>query len=66
MRYVCPGCGYTYDEQDLRRKLADNGFDEVERVEPLESRHEALRGLERHGEPWVNQAEALCVEATRR
>ena len=60
------GIRYTYDEHDLRRKLADSGFEDVERVEPLESSHAALRGLERHGEPWVNQAEALCVEATRR
>lgn len=60
------GIRYTYDEQDLVRRLREAGFDEVERVEPGESRHPALRGLERHGEPWVNRAEALCVEATRR
>jgi predicted SAM-dependent methyltransferase len=59
------GIRYTYDEQDLTLKLRAAGFAEVERVEPGESRHPALRGLERHGEPWVNQAEGLCVEATR-
>jgi hypothetical protein len=37
----------------------------VERVEPGESRHERLRGLERHGEPWVNRVEALTIEAVR-
>jgi predicted SAM-dependent methyltransferase len=60
------GIRYTYDEEDLTRRLREAGFAEVERVEPGESRHAALRGLERHGEPWVNRAEALCLEATRR
>jgi len=59
------GARHTYDEEDLTRKLEAAGFDAVERVEPDESRHAALRGLERHREGWVNQAEALCVEATR-
>jgi predicted SAM-dependent methyltransferase len=60
------GIRHTYDEADMSLKLRAAGFAEVERVEPGESRHDALRGLERHGEPWVNRAEALCVEATRR
>jgi predicted SAM-dependent methyltransferase len=60
------GIRYTYDEEDLTQKLRAAGFAEVERVEPGESRHPALRGLERHGEPWVNRAEALCLEAVRR
>ena len=60
------GIRYTYDEEDLTRRLRETGFADIERVEPSESRHPALRGLERHGEPWVNRAEALCLEATRR
>lgn len=59
------GIRYTYDEEDLVAKLCEAGFDEVQRVEPGESRHAALRGVERHGEAWVNRAEGLCVEATR-
>ncbi len=60
------GIRYTYDEDDLTRRLRETGFADIERVEPGESRHAALRGLERHGEAWVNRAEALCLEATRR
>jgi predicted SAM-dependent methyltransferase len=60
------GIRYTYDEEDLSRRLRETGFADIERVEPGESRHAALRGLERHGEPWVNRSEALCLEATRR
>jgi predicted SAM-dependent methyltransferase len=60
------GIRYTYDEEDLTRRLRETGFADIERVEPGESRHAALRGLERHGEAWVNRAEALCLEATRR
>lgn len=59
------GIRYTYDEADLTAKLRDAGFTEIERVETGESRRPALRGLERHGEPWVNQAEAVCLEAVR-
>ncbi len=58
-RYIC-------DEEDLTAKLVAVGFSEVERVEPGSSRHPALQGLERHGtEPWVNAAEAMCIEASR-
>jgi len=59
------GVRYTYDEEDLVAKLRDAGFTEVRRVESGESEHAALRGVERHGEPWVNRAEAMCIEATR-
>jgi len=59
------GIRYTYDAEDLDAKLRDAGFCDVRRVEPGESEHAALRGVERHGEAWVNRAEALCVEATR-
>jgi len=59
------GIRYTYDEEDLVAKLREAGFIEVQRVEPGESRHSTLRGVERHGDPWVNRAEALCIEATR-
>ena len=60
------GHRYVYDEEDLRAKLEAAGFREVERREPGESEHRALRGLERHGgEAWVNAAEAMCLEATK-
>jgi predicted SAM-dependent methyltransferase len=60
------GHRYVYDEQDLRARLLAVGFSEVIRVEPGESEHERLRGVERHGtEEWVNRAEAMCLEATR-
>jgi predicted SAM-dependent methyltransferase len=60
------GHRYVYDEEDLTAKLRAAGFSSVERAEPGESRHPALRGAERHGaEPWVNAAEAMCIEATR-
>ncbi len=58
------GHRYVYDEQDLRARLEAAGFQKVERVEPGESRHPLLRGLERHGgAEWVNRAEAMCLEA---
>lgn len=58
------GHRYVYDEQDLRARLEEAGFESVERVEPGESRHPPLRGLERHGgAEWVNRAEAMCLEA---
>ena len=58
------GHRYVYDEQDLRARLEEAGFENVERVEPGESRHPPLRGLERHGgAEWVNRAEAMCLEA---
>ena len=59
------GIRYTYDEEDLaaklaRRRLRRGGTRRAGREPPR-----ALRGLERHGEPWVNRAEALTMEAVR-
>ena len=60
------GHRHVYDEDDLMGSLLRTGFSKVVRVEPGESEHERLRGVERHGgEPWVNRAEAMCLEATR-
>jgi predicted SAM-dependent methyltransferase len=60
------GHRYVYDEEDLVTKLRKQGFDPVERQEPGESPHVALRGVERHGDAeWINEAEAMCIEATR-
>lgn len=59
------GHQYVYDEEDLTAKLLQAGFSEVRRVEPGESEHQALRGLESHEPPWANAAEAMCLEATR-
>jgi predicted SAM-dependent methyltransferase len=60
------GHRHVYDEADLTARLREAGFTDVARREPGESPHDALRGVERHGgEPWVNRAEAMCLEATR-
>jgi predicted SAM-dependent methyltransferase len=60
------GHRHVYDEDDLAGALRAAGFASVERVEPGESAHEALQGLERHGgEAWVNRAEAMTLEATK-
>ena len=56
----------VYDELELRAALQAAGFVEIVREEPGQSRHERLRGIERHGgEEWVNRAEAMCLEATK-
>lgn len=61
------GHRYVYDEDDLVARLREAGFTAVERCEPGTSSHPALHGLERHGpEPWVNQAEAMSLEASCR
>jgi predicted SAM-dependent methyltransferase len=58
------GHQYIYDEEDLTAKLHAAGFGAVDRQEPGESSHAALRGLERHGgAEWVNRAEAMCLDA---
>jgi predicted SAM-dependent methyltransferase len=60
------GHRFVYDEEELTAKLLAAGFARVERKQPMESDHELLRGIERHGgEPWVNRAEAQCLEATK-
>ncbi len=59
------GHRFIYDEQDLSAKLLEAGFASVTRVEPGESEHELLRGLESHEPPWANAAEAMCLEAVR-
>lgn len=60
------GHRYVYDEDDLTARLEAAGFVGVRRHETGESPHEALRGLESHGgAPWVNRAEAMCIEASR-
>jgi predicted SAM-dependent methyltransferase len=60
------GHRYVYDEDDLGARLLEAGFERIERHEPGESLHAALRGLEGHGNvEWVNRAEAMCLEAVR-
>lgn len=59
------GHRFVYDEEDLTAKLLDAGFSQVKRVEPGESEHAVLRGVETHEPPWANAAEAMCLEATR-
>lgn len=58
------GHQWIYDEDDLTARLLGAGFARVQRVEPGQSEHAELRGLERHGgAEWVNRAEAMCLEA---
>jgi predicted SAM-dependent methyltransferase len=60
------GHRYVYDQEELVALLRGAGFDTVERKQPGESAHDALRGIEHHGgADWVNRAEAMCFEATR-
>jgi predicted SAM-dependent methyltransferase len=59
------GHRFIYDEEDLTAKLRETGFSKVSRVEPGESEHELLRGLEGHEPPWANAAEAMCLEAVK-
>ena len=60
------GHRHIFDEPELAARLRAAGFGDVQRREPLESPHAALRGLERHGgDEWVNRAEAMTLEATR-
>lgn len=58
------GHRYVYDEEDLATKLTEAGFEQVERVEPGESRHPQLRGAEQRPK-WQNQAEAMSLEAIK-
>lgn len=55
---------YVYDEEDLTAKLEAAGFVAIARCEPGGSDHDLLRGIERHGPPWENRAEAMCIEAS--
>lgn len=60
------GHRYVFDEEDLRARLAAAGFGRVTRQEAGRSEHRALQGIERHGRlPWVNDVEAMCLEATK-
>ena len=59
------GHQYVYDEEDLTSKLIEAGFSEVTRVDPGQSEHEPLRGLESHEPSWANAAEAMCLEAVK-
>jgi predicted SAM-dependent methyltransferase len=59
------GHQFLYDEEDLVARLTDAGFSKIERVEPGESSHPLLAGLERHGSEWSNRAEAMTIEAVR-
>jgi predicted SAM-dependent methyltransferase len=56
---------HVYDEEDLAAKMRQVGFERVARFEPGQSDHDALKGLEHHGLPWQNDAEAMCLEGTK-
>jgi predicted SAM-dependent methyltransferase len=56
---------YIYDEEDLVVKMRQVGFQDVVRLAPGQSAHAVLRGIERHGQPWQNDAEAMCLEGTK-
>lgn len=58
------GHRWIYDEEDLRARLEQAGFGDIVRCVPGESRHAALRGVERHGDTaWANRADAVVLEA---
>jgi len=59
------GIRFSYDHEDLALKLGAAGFTEIEHVEHGASAHVALRGVERHGDPWLSLTESLCLEARR-
>jgi predicted SAM-dependent methyltransferase len=56
---------HVYDEEDLAAKMRGVGFERVIRCNPGQSEHEVLQGVEHHGLPWQNDAEAMCLEATK-
>jgi predicted SAM-dependent methyltransferase len=58
------GHQFVYDEDDLIAKLGEAGFVEIHRVNPGESSDPLLGDVERHGD-WVNDAEAMTIEAVR-
>jgi predicted SAM-dependent methyltransferase len=62
------GHKFIYDEEDLTAKLLAAGFERIERCEPGQSRHAAMTAVEHHSQQtveWVNEAEAMSLEATR-
>ena len=58
---------FIYDEALLRQVLAETGFVAIEEVAYGESRHDILRGLERHAgdTEWMKSAECLSLEARK-
>jgi predicted SAM-dependent methyltransferase len=56
---------YIYDEVDLVVSMRLVGFQDVVRLAPGQSAHAVLRGIEHHGQPWQNDAEAMCLEGTK-
>lgn len=62
------GHQFLYNETTLKATLAEAGFSHFERVEYSESRHEALRGLERHEKSpdWGTLSHILILEASGR
>lgn len=62
------GHTFVYDVPTLRDLLENAGFVELAFVEVGESRHDALRGLEHHGDvvsQAANRFETIVVEAVR-
>ena len=61
------GHQFIYDPEMLQTAMERAGFGEIVQCEIGVSRHEPLRGLERHGErwnPWVNKFETMVFEGT--
>jgi predicted SAM-dependent methyltransferase len=54
------GHQFLYNGEALENSLRKAGFDEVVRERYNESRHEALRGLERHGVNVGNEPMVMC------
>jgi len=62
------GHQFLYNENTLKATLAEAGFSQFERVEYGESRHEELRGLERHEKSadYGSLSHILIMEASGR
>jgi predicted SAM-dependent methyltransferase len=62
------GHQFLYNETTLKETLAEAGFSHFERVEYGDSRHEALRGLERHEKSldYGTLSHILIMEASGR
>jgi predicted SAM-dependent methyltransferase len=59
-----PGHSYIYDEERLRSVLTDCGFVDIELAEFGASRHEVLRGIDRHDMGRLRSI-VVCLDAVR-
>jgi predicted SAM-dependent methyltransferase len=61
------GHQFIYDEATLSHLLAEEGFCDISRCQPSDSKHLDLLGVERHQEEiggWLNNFETMVIEAS--